>query len=416
MSAVAWIALGSNLGDRRRHIEQAIEALRSSGAIVDRVSTLIETKPVGGPVEQRRYLNGVAQIRTFLPPSDLLARLLRIEADLGRVRAEANGPRTIDLDVLAYDDRIIDERDLTVPHPRLQDRLFVLEPLVEIAPDWRHPVFGRSATELQTSLRERLERVAGESHGRELAGLRAMVTGSTSGIGRAIALSLAEAGADVIVHGRRSTERAAEVADLCRQQGVRSHVLMADCGDPEACVRLADEAWRLWEGIDIWVHNAGADTLTGGAAKLPFERKLEMLYQVDLRGTMVTSRRIGHWMKRRGEGSIVAIGWDQAETGMEGDSGQLFAAVKSAVTAFARSLSVSLAPEVRVNVIAPGWIRTAWGESASNVWQERVRRETPLRVWGTPEDIAAACRWLVSPAARFITGQTIRVNGGVVRS
>jgi NAD(P)-dependent dehydrogenase (short-subunit alcohol dehydrogenase family) len=83
--------------------------------------------------------------------------------------------------------------------------------------------------------------------------------------------------------------------------------------------------------------------------------------------------------------------------------------------AFAKSLSLSLAPAVRVNVIAPGWIRTAWGETASKVWQERVRRETPLGVWGTPDDVAAAVRWLVSPAAKFITGQTIRVNGGTVR-
>jgi len=140
-----------------------------------------------------------------------------------------------------------------------------------------------------------------------------------------------------------------------------------------------------------------------------------MLYDVDVRGTIVTTRRVGHLMKRRGQGSIVAIGWDQAEAGMEGDSGQLFAASKGAVMAFAKSLSLSLAPAVRVNVIAPGWIRTAWGESASEAWQERVRRETPLGVWGTPDDVAAAARWLVSPAAKFITGQTIRVNGGTVR-
>jgi NAD(P)-dependent dehydrogenase (short-subunit alcohol dehydrogenase family) len=97
---------------------------------------------------------------------------------------------------------------------------------------------------------------------------------------------------------------------------------------------------------------------------------------------------------------------------MEGDSGQLFAAIKGAVTCFTRSLALSLAPEVRVNCIAPGWIRTAWGETASEVWQERVRSETPLGVWGLPEDVAETAVWLASPSARFITGQTIRVNGG----
>ncbi len=109
------------------------------------------------------------------------------------------------------------------------------------------------------------------------------------------------------------------------------------------------------------------------------------------------------------------MGWDQAETGMEGDSGELFAATKGAVLAFTRSLALSLAPEVRVNAVSPGWIKTAWGESAPTHWQERVLRETPLARWGTPEDVAEACRFLVGPASGFLTGQVIRVNGGAVR-
>ena len=126
-------------------------------------------------------------------------------------------------------------------------------------------------------------------------------------------------------------------------------------------------------------------------------------------------RDLGARMKARGRGCILTVGWDQAETGMEGDSGQLFGAVKGAVMCFTRSLALSLAPEVRVNCLAPGWIRTAWGETASAAWQERVRRETPLGVWGLPEDVAAAAVWLASPAAGFLTGQTVRVNGGAVR-
>ena len=100
---------------------------------------------------------------------------------------------------------------------------------------------------------------------------------------------------------------------------------------------------------------------------------------------------------------------------MEGDSGQLFAAAKGAVMAFTRSLALSLAPEVRVNCVAPGWVRTAWGETAGAAWQGRVRRETPLGVWGLPEDVAAAVVWLAGPAAAFVTGQTVRVNGGAMR-
>jgi len=120
-------------------------------------------------------------------------------------------------------------------------------------------------------------------------------------------------------------------------------------------------------------------------------------------------------MKERGSGSIVTMGWDQAEIGMEGDSGELFAAAKGAILAFTRSLALSLAPTVRVNALAPGWIKTSWGESTSPSWHDRVIRETPLRRWGTPEDVADAACFLVGPRSTFLTGQVIRVNGGAVR-
>ena len=130
---------------------------------------------------------------------------------------------------------------------------------------------------------------------------------------------------------------------------------------------------------------------------------------------MRLARNLGDRMKARGRGCILTMGWDQAETGMEGDSGQLFAAAKGAVMCFTRSLALSLAPEVRVNCLAPGWVRTAWGETASPVWQDRVKRETPLGLWGLADDIASAAVWLASPRAGFVTGQTIRINGGAVR-
>src|SRR3954469_21847731 len=127
-------------------------------------------------------------------------------------------------------------------------------------------------------------------------------------------------------------------------------------------------------------------------------------------------RAIGRRMKAQGGGSLVTMGGAQRGTGMEGDSGELFSATKGAIMAFTRSLAMSLAPTVRVNALAPGWIKTEWGEGASSVWQDRVLRETPLDRWGTPEDVARVARFLISPAAGFLTGQVIRVNGGAVRS
>ncbi|HEX8202513.1 MAG TPA: SDR family oxidoreductase [Isosphaeraceae bacterium] len=250
---------------------------------------------------------------------------------------------------------------------------------------------------------------------RDLAGLRAAVLGSTSGIGRAVALALADAGADVIVHGRASSEAARAVAAECRARGGRSEVLMADLADRGAGDRLVEQAWGLWDGLDAWLHIAGADTLTGQAARLDYDAKLDRLWAVDVVATVRLCRAVGWKMKARGGGAIVTMGWDQAETGMEGDSGELFAATKGAILAFSRSLALSLAPEVRVNALAPGWIKTAWGESASDAWQQRAVREAPLRRWGTPEDVARVARFLVGPDAAFLTGQVVRINGGAVR-
>ena len=246
-------------------------------------------------------------------------------------------------------------------------------------------------------------------------GLRVAVLGSTSGIGRATALALARAGADVIVHGRTSRQAAEELAGSFRRMGRRSQAILADLADDAAGDRLVDEAWSLWGGLDAWLHFAGADVLTGPGRSLSYREKLDLLWQVDVVSTVRLTREVGRRMKAQGSGVIVTMGWDQAETGMEGDSGELFALAKGAVMAFTRSVALTLAPEVRVNAVAPGWIKTAWGNSAPEAWHDRVLRETPLARWGTPDDVAGAACYLVSPAAAFITGQILHVNGGAVR-
>jgi 2-amino-4-hydroxy-6-hydroxymethyldihydropteridine diphosphokinase len=156
ISKTVYISLGSNLGDRAAMLERAIAAMNSAGLRVTRQSPFYITEPVGAP-GQAWFLNAVAEAETSLMPLQLLHALLKVERELGRQRITPHGPRSIDLDILFYGSSVICSRELEIPHPRLAERRFVLIPMAQLAPEFRHPVVRKSITQLLAETLDRSE-------------------------------------------------------------------------------------------------------------------------------------------------------------------------------------------------------------------------------------------------------------------
>lgn len=262
----------------------------------------------------------------------------------------------------------------------------------------------------------------------------AVVTGSTSGIGRAIALRFAAVGYSVVLHGRKPSEKMDQVEKeilAARNQGssVRVEKIYGDFSQEIDWQQFIDDAWAKLGPVDCWVNNAGGDVLTNHWAERSIQQKLDYLWKTDVTASLMLSRLAGRRMiadrdaavgsesstpkhAQMGPGSIVNIGWDQAQHGMEGDSGELFATTKGAIMSMSKSLAQSFAPQVRVNCIAPGWIQTAWGQDAPEPWQRRAQGDSLMNRWGVPADVAEAVVFLCLPASNFISGQVLPVNGG----
>jgi 3-oxoacyl-[acyl-carrier protein] reductase len=248
-----------------------------------------------------------------------------------------------------------------------------------------------------------------------LAGMRVLVTGGSSGIGRGIAIAAARAGADIALTYRANERGARDVACEVEAFGRRARVIRLDLSDPASTNALASAARAAFGGVDAWINNAGADVLTGPSSTLTATEKLDLLLRVDLRGTVVASWQAVELMSAQENGGVIInMSWDHVLTGMAGLEAQLFSAVKGGVLSFSKSLARTVAPKLRVNVLAPGWIETAYGTEVEESIRRQVVQSTPLERWGTPDDVANAAVYLASPAASFVTGQTMFVGGGVV--
>ncbi|MGH8582816.1 MAG: SDR family NAD(P)-dependent oxidoreductase [Gammaproteobacteria bacterium] len=247
-----------------------------------------------------------------------------------------------------------------------------------------------------------------------LNGKTAVITGASGGIGRAIARLFAEHGARLVVSYARSPEKADALVKELGAAGAEALAVRADVARPAEVERLTAQALEALGRIDIWANIAGMDILTGEGARLGDREKLERLLDVDLKGTIYCCWCVAPLMKAAGGGVILNMSWDHALHGMKGRNPEMFAAAKAGVQGFSKCLALSYAPEVRVNDLAPGWIETTFArEVMSKAAYCAVVERTPLGRFGTPEDVARAALYLASDEAAFISGQTLRVNGGL---
>ncbi len=243
----------------------------------------------------------------------------------------------------------------------------------------------------------------------------AVVTGGSSGIGESITTTFAREGAHVIVNYNRSREKAEYIVKQIKDAGGKATAIGANISSPKDVTFLIDKAMSELGRIDIWVNNAGADILTGKGIELSEPEKLQSLIDVDLKGTIHCCWAVVPVMELAGRGSIINMTWDLAIHGFRGRNPQMFAAVKAGVRGFSQSLAKTVAPDVRVNLVAPGWIETTFAQEfmQHTYYQERIS-EIPLRRFGQPQDVANAALYLASDEASYITGQIININGGLI--
>lgn len=244
-----------------------------------------------------------------------------------------------------------------------------------------------------------------------LTGKIAVVTGGARGIGRAIALALAEEGAEVVINYHHSEERSLAVKEEIEARAGKAAVMQCDVSDYESCERFVSAVAEMYGRIDIWVNNAGItkDQLLMRMSEEAFDEVIE----TNLKGTFQCMRFVSRIMVKQRYGRIINL---SSVVGIAGNAGQVnYAASKAGVIGMTKSAAKELAGRgITVNAVAPGFIETEMTSILSEKIQEQAKNQIPLGHFGTPEDVASAVVFLASEQAKYITGQVLQVDGGMV--
>ncbi|HEU5379196.1 MAG TPA: SDR family oxidoreductase [Ktedonobacteraceae bacterium] len=239
-----------------------------------------------------------------------------------------------------------------------------------------------------------------------------VITGAGRGIGRALALAFAEQGARVVVHYGHARPEAEQVVQQIEATGGQAFLVQADLSRSAEAQHLVEQVHRLAGTVDVWINNAGASANSSETQGMDEIACFERMLAVDVLATWICCRGAARYIHEGG--CILNLGWNHALDGAPGFINQLYATSKGAVISMTRSLARTYAPRIRVNCIAPGWVENEWAQSRPATFREKIERQIPLGRWGRPTDIVNAALFLASPAASFITGQVLLVDGGEV--